>query len=55
MQEEINQASGRAKAILLEAEARQKALNAISKALTEVSNITMLYVLYLITISRKHR
>jgi hypothetical protein len=36
MQEEINQANGLAKAILLEAEARQKALNAISLALNEV-------------------
>jgi len=36
MQEQINAANGIAKAILLEAEARQKALNHISKALNEV-------------------
>lgn len=38
MQEEINQANGLAKAIIIEAEARQKGLNAIAKALNEVKN-----------------
>jgi t-SNARE complex subunit (syntaxin) len=36
MQEQINAANGVAKAILLEAEARQTALNLIAKALAEV-------------------